>query len=511
MDEVEHDDSPRTRPSALPSIPCQKPIDWSVYEQDARKVLGIPDIISPSLSCNSRLGSAFDKLPREVVSEIFLIVVGDLYSQAIANSPLPGTKQALTATKIEIPKLEETPLLPLRLSHVSRHWRFMAVTTPRLWTYLHVVVRQAYITSALELIKLWVPRAKACPLWIDVSFEALQGPIVVYPEDWLTLFRAMAKAAMLLRDTTVRHVLDQQHLETHVRASSRGTTPVVEERYLWLYGIDKMPTSREAVPLIVQSSRKAVSEFGFEYHRPLRSSLTRLVLQDTNGLTTLSNLELQIILSEFPLLEHVCAHLETGHMVLDDQVEVRNLKRLQLSWAFMADPGPLLDKVDSPMLEELELAGDLSTGVPWMHLWHFIVRNRPPLLSLALEHFDARAPVSRLADTLSLCEHLKKLWLTDCVLDNSVLTTLGRRANLLEGAVGDSILSRLDGLGITSCPDVDGGLLVDVLAHALPTRLRDLTIVDCAQVSLEDCIAIDELFKGMKMKSYTVTPGDPFD
>lgn len=242
--------------------------DWSAFAQDARRALATPlGIISPSLSCNSRLGfgTLFDRLPREIISEILIFIFEDvrkldLFERDTSKSIVSSGKAAVGLE----PRVLETTLIPLRLSQVCRLWRAVAHSTPRLWTKLSVVVRQTHIDSALELIKLWVPRARACSLCIDVSFEASHGPIVVYPLDWLTLFRAMAKAAVLLRDSTTGRVLGRPHLETHIRAGTRGTTPIVEERYFWVYGSNKLPEPGDSVPLLLRSSRKAVDEFGFE-------------------------------------------------------------------------------------------------------------------------------------------------------------------------------------------------------------------------------------------------------
>lgn len=91
------------------------------------------------------------------------------------------------------------------------------------------------------------------------------------------------------------------------------------------------------------------------------------------------------------------------------------------------------------------------------------------------------------------------------------MVALGRRYPMKEGNVGTSILSRLEEFGLTSCSDVEGDLLVNIIAHALPTQLRELTIMDCAQILPEHCAALDELFKGTAMKTYNVCAGEDED
>ncbi|KAL5518677.1 hypothetical protein ACEPAH_360 [Sanghuangporus vaninii] len=429
------------------------------------------------------------KLPREIISEI-LSKVCDVDN----------------ATDVSF---ESTTLMPLRLSHVSRLWRDVAISTPSLWKHLQVVVRRADINSALELVNLWVPRRKRQPLKIDVFFRDERGPFIIYPEDSLNLFRVITKTATLLRKG-LNYDLDRAYFESHVKAGSSGVLPFIEERYLWYCGADNVPSKEDIhkVPLMVRGVRRAVDEFGIGYHEPLTNSLTRLELQDTNGVTCLSTTELLIILAEFRQLRYLSVYLDHGDTPPEEQVIAINLLTFKLAWAYTTDPGELLDHLYAPSITEMELSGDVPGGAAWNNLFDFFERNRPPLTILALEHFDATAAVTRLADCLALCGDLESLWLENCIVDDEFVAALGRRSVMAQ----NSVLSRLRIFGLVSADDVTGVCLVQTLRSADSTKLKEIFVFDCNGVLEEHCEAILEQFRDTAVvETIMITPGEPFD
>lgn len=428
-------------------------------------------------------------LPREIISEIF---VKACYVENAADSTY-----------------EMTTLAPLRLSQVSKFWREVATSTPRLWTHLHVVARRADINSALQLIKQWVPRCKHRPLKIDVEFKNKIGPFMLYPEDSLNLFRVVTKAAALLR-RDMGYELDNAYFETHVKAGSSGVVPLVEERYLWYYGVNEAPSRKDipSIPLLVRGVRRSVDEFGFGHYDSLSNSLTRLELQDTNGTTCLSTTELLTILAEFPQLRYISALVDHGDTTPPlNQVIAANLTTFKLSWEYTTDPGILFEALHAPKIEEMELSGDIAAGGEWNHLLHFIENRRPPIRTLALEDFDATASVTRLADCLAMCDTLESLWLEDCIVDDEFIANIGRRSPKAE----DSVLSRLRIFGIVSSEDITGDCLVQTLRNADTEKLKEIFVFDCNGVLQEHCDAIVEQYKGTAaVDTIIVTPGESF-
>ncbi|EJD04266.1 uncharacterized protein FOMMEDRAFT_167489 [Fomitiporia mediterranea MF3/22] len=430
-------------------------------------------------------------LPREIISEIFAQAC-DVENAADADATF-----------------EITTLAPLRLSHVSRLWREVAISTPRLWTHLQVVARRADITSALELTKLWVPRCKQRPLIIDVTFQDRDGPFIIYPVDSVNLFRVITKTAVLLRKG-IEFGSDKAYFETHVKAGSSGAMPIIEEKYLWYYGVDDTPRKEElpSIPLFVRGIRRAVDEFGFGYHEPLTDSLTRLELLDTNGVTCLSTTELLIILAEFPQLRYVSAYLNHGDAPPAERVTALKLLTFKLAWGYTTDPGELFDNLYAPSITEMEVSGDVPASAAWNNLYDFFERSRPPIKTFALEHFDATSNVTHLADCLDLCESLESLWLENCVVDDEFIARIGRRSALSE----TSVLSRLRIFGIVSADDVTGDCLVQVLRNADTTRLREVFVFDCDLVLQEHCDAIEEYFRETTaVETIIVTPRDAVD
>lgn len=429
------------------------------------------------------------RLPREIISEI-LSRVCEVDSAADLN-------------------VESTTLTPLRLSHVSRLWRDIAVSTSRLWKHLQVVVKRSDIKSALELVKLWVPRRKSQPLKIDVFFRDEHGPFIIYPQDSINLFCIVTKTAGSLRKG-LNYDLDKAYFESHVKAGSSGMLPFIEERYLWYYGADSAPNKEDVhkVPLMVRGVRRAVDEFGFGYHEPLTGSLTRLELLDTNGITCLSTTELLIILAEFRQLRYFSVHLDHGDTPPEEQVIAINLLTFKLSWAYTVDPGEVFDHLYAPAVTEMELSGDVPAGAAWNNLFDFIERSRPPLTTLALEHFDASAVITRLADCLALCSELESLWLEQCIVDDDFIASIGRPSPIAR----DSVLSRLSVFGLVSAEDVTGDCLVRTLRSADTTKLKEVFVFDCNGVLQEHCEAIEEMFRDTTVvETIMITPGEPFD
>ncbi|KAH8119688.1 hypothetical protein DFH11DRAFT_1566414 [Phellopilus nigrolimitatus] len=429
--------------------------------------------------------SHFNKLPHEIITEIFCRVCD---VEHVANTTF-----------------ESSTLTPLYLTHVSRLWRRIATSTPRLWTLLHVVVRRADINSSLELLKLWVPRCKSRPLKIDISFKEERGLFVIYPEDSLNFFRVITRTAALLRKGLYKE-LDKAYFETHVRAGSSGTLPILEERYLWYYGRESPPSPQDAfgVLLTVSGVRRSVSEFSLGYHEPLNTSLTKLELLDTHGASCLSTTELLLIFSEFPQLQRVSAYINHGDAPPQEMVVAANLKTLNLSWVFPVDCGAFFDLLLAPQLEHMEISGDLPAGGPWVHFWQFLRQSNPPLRSLAFQHFDAT--VSALGGCLAMCAQLESLWLENCVVDDDFIARLGLHSD------NESVFARLHVFGLASAQDVSGDCLVQSLRNSNTETLKELFIFDCNGVLQEHCDAIEQYFEGtVHVETIITSPGDDSD
>ena len=421
-----------------------------------------------------QLSQLIRSLPHELISEIFIWVCD------VEQDPSTG--------------LMQTTIQAMRLSHVSRFWRTIALGTPRLWTKLQVVVKRANIEPALELIKLWVPRSMSRPITICVSFKSNQGKYLLYPEDTLTLFQAITKAAALLKNIHDNRTLKEAYFESHIKAGSYGVVPTLEERYHWFSGVPRPPTPEErpSLPLTVLGDWQTVDEFGSDFHSRLRNSLTRLDLQDTNGITCVSNTELLIILGEFPFLRHLSAYVNLGDLPPSEAVVAQHLENLELSWLYITDVGPLLDQLVAPNLTELQLSGEIPAGGQWPHLLEFFRRSKPPIKQLCLRELDGRT--SQLSECLSLLPNLQILWLEFCVLDDPLVFTHSHRPTL----------DNLQTLGLVSCENMSGDSLIQVFRDIGPTSLKELYILECPDVSEANCETLQRMFKGREVMVSTL-------
>ncbi|KAJ7747762.1 hypothetical protein B0H16DRAFT_1461854 [Mycena metata] len=92
-------------------------------------------------------------LPTEITSEIFVWC-------------LPPTLPELDSESKNGP---QSALPPLLFLWVCREWRAIALSTPRLWTYLHLNLGEEMLESEVEtLINDWFCRAGSCPLTFSV-------------------------------------------------------------------------------------------------------------------------------------------------------------------------------------------------------------------------------------------------------------------------------------------------------------------------------------------------------
>ncbi|KAJ7767218.1 hypothetical protein B0H16DRAFT_1366539 [Mycena metata] len=121
----------------------------SLISELAKKRDDLHDFIDPLVA----LISPARRLPDDVVAEIFTASV-----PLDRNAVIDGTKS------------------PLLLCHICRAWRNLAISTPRLWTSLHIVAPATpmQVERLNTIVDLWLSRTGVLPLSISVaqSFRA---------------------------------------------------------------------------------------------------------------------------------------------------------------------------------------------------------------------------------------------------------------------------------------------------------------------------------------------------
>ncbi|KAF8176151.1 hypothetical protein K438DRAFT_80257 [Mycena galopus ATCC 62051] len=130
------------------------------------------DFLNEFIDPHLALISSVRRLPRDVLAEIFA-------------ATLPADRNAIMSRR-------EAPLL---LCNVSRTWRAVALSTPRLWASLHIIAptTDSMLTRINEAILIWLSRSGVLPLsialvhpWGDADLDSsmLLDTLVRYSSRW---------------------------------------------------------------------------------------------------------------------------------------------------------------------------------------------------------------------------------------------------------------------------------------------------------------------------------------
>lgn len=389
------------------------------------------------------LGGLVENLPNEVLSEI-------LY----------------WCTPTSADQDDLSPRAAIRLSHVCKHWRRVALDSPRLWTYTRIPIVNQRLERALDLTRLYLTRSKMRPVFLDFDFVEDFS----YYKPVLPLFERIVDVARSIRP---EWVVQNSFLATHLEAGSSEHRATREEWYFWSAQPDlpsmsppllgngsthaadgglgdylqlantpaRKPISIEDTSITLRALRLAIGSFVLEPYRPWAPSLTFLVIKDLNNYTNLTTAAGNQILSTFPLLIHCSLHIDfevaeqipAGGALLEHQgVELAFLKSFSLSWSEFVNTGPLLDALSVPSLTELELDGiapEVDGGGGWDHLVRLLRRNAPPLTHLILTKLDLFH--SNFLDALALAPNLEGLWLEDVLCDEAIIRGMISNAGAL--------------------------------------------------------------------------------
>lgn len=421
----------------------------SLLQPDARlqafseKTSGANDLDTDDQALGKRLNS----LPPEVLSEIFYWCVPTAKDQEYSS-----------------------PRFALTLSQVCRHWRSVTLNTPSLWTYTKVKIIQHQLSPSSELMRLYLERSKTCPIFIDIDFV----DIWMYYHPVLNLFQEVIDFVRKFRPVSL---LANSYLATHLESGSNEDMATRTEWYFWAArkkdtgappaGNLHEETNRDSL-VTLRALRLANGSFVLEPYMDWSSSLTFLEIKDLNNYTNLTVPTAVSILSAFPLLVHCSLHIDFDDTepLLATQVTLNNLQSFALSWSEWVDCGRLLDVLSSPDLVELELTGyipETATGGAWMHLVHFLQRNRPPLKHLILDEIDC-FHIS-LADALLYTPQLEGLWLENCILDDDLVRSMHDD--------GTSITNSLLTLVFVSCYAIDLEALAEILVEVRAKRRQE--------------------------------------
>jgi hypothetical protein len=365
-------------------------------------------------------------IPIEIVKEIFKFVVShDFHPEEFFNifDPYNLSHDELICGP-HLPTYASCAS-PFALSHVSQHWRMIALDSPTIWTYFRVIWPT---TNRVQLIKLWLARGRSMLL----SLSLFQGANV-----------ENAHAAEAVLSLFLEHIGRWRFIELSVHENvnhllSDGSVATMS-----------IPEALQTVKVMVGHHDHAQRT---NFYRLLHSSpnLRTAVWDNTlsriqmGGMTWSSvvNLTLDVIYSYVDLRQALlnCKKLErlVIHRVCDRYdaavgvplLELAYLRYLKLSDATRTSS--LFSNLTLPRLEELHLRGrghlDGGFGV-WLLVRPMLHRSACSLRVLSITDLYAAEDKERLILTLRLpsFEKLTRFELhlryTSSVIDFSTVTS----------------------------------------------------------------------------------------
>ncbi|TDL25260.1 hypothetical protein BD410DRAFT_896184 [Rickenella mellea] len=363
-------------------------------------------------ACNLSPGGS---LPFDVLSQIFLECLPE------NGFPTPSTKVA-----------------PTLLTRICRHWRGVALRTPPLWARLDLGdyptnTKADYLTDALAAEE-WKIRAGSCllsyRLWYDRPGLAWTGVL----------------------DAILPHHKQWKHLEGHLpvlacgwihSAISRGAPNL---QYLEIDGDDSHSSSTE---LPILGFPKLHSLFlklcGF---MPIFADTAAPLLRTVvlNGSCDVTLDDYWRVLQHCPNLEIFAGYCEarkplTLHSALKTSkfLESRHLKTLYLM-VHSIHSGQLLDHLDAPGLDRLELADYHTDRLPgplirYPQLRSFFIRSGAQLTSMNIDvditEDEFLASLLHLPALISLELHDKGLSMTAGILDTLVMQPMNPQIHII--------------------------------------------------------------------------------
>ncbi|KAJ7613161.1 hypothetical protein FB45DRAFT_1065246 [Roridomyces roridus] len=302
---------------------------------------------------------------------------------------------------------------PLLLCHISQRWRSIALSTPLLWSSLHIVAPVTTLTAENDRLlqinavaKTWLSRSGCLPL--TISFV---GPGTVARSN-THLFQGTLDACKIL-------------LETLIEFSPRWrSVRLVLPHHLSDFGplADLTP---DQVPML----RSATID-----GEPFQSNLSFLTAPSLNSLSFRPPTYVFQTAIRTPLIQHLCIYQAhrlgdiSGTKLLQFLRECVNLETCTLELGMMEADFDSQDSVQWDHLRELCVSNTDDAGVLQLFLGKFIIPN---LSRLHYYDEDAYKRLRRLP-IQSLCQSLTSLVLSvKTVLTSAVIDVL-RAASSLE-------------------------------------------------------------------------------
>lgn len=285
---------------------------------------------------------------------------------------------------------------PIRLSWVCRYWRDLCLSSPELWSGVNLNIQNfSSQSSDLNLLDLWIERSNPFPLSVKLTCannDPKQTPMLILPQNdsYLQAMAALTNRLLACRGrwrALNLAVLDVSFIDPLLRALSQPlSTPCLEHitistQYLGIFGEIRTYSFASAVqlrtlnllsPLIVPEGPailENLAELDLRYCSSIHGCLS--------WLHRAPNLE---------ILKVRFFTAEAQQLASDRICRLPRLRQLEVAaYSTDSDPGPFLDLLDLPALDDLYVdINELIAAPNWQYVLDLIIRSRPPIRSLVL-------------------------------------------------------------------------------------------------------------------------------
>ncbi|KAH8107537.1 hypothetical protein DFH11DRAFT_1177566 [Phellopilus nigrolimitatus] len=350
---------------------------------------------------------AFSKLPAELIAWIFELSLPSLTDLELESRITPETYKAIKdGARSRWPLATEAPL---NITHVSREWRQLALSTQALWSSIDLGKALAANEKGVSLgvLEQWLIRSGTHPLKIAffADIDAITSPNI-----WLLMLENAPRWVELHIAITCNPLLDELKGALSLAIKLRVLT-------LRLLGGVSENTPRLDVSALVSLEELTLTGL----HRSLKGSdiYLPIIRPPRATLQKLTTAVLQQDMSTSDAIQWLasCPEIEVLHCIISEtrgnvihEKTAYSLPRLRLLDLLVLDGSPrglspsFFEYIHFPSLKDLVIGSARGSGWP-SSLLGALTRSNPPLLRLTF-HGGIMASYPEILPILKLVENL---------------------------------------------------------------------------------------------------------